>query len=145
MHITNDFHNFLYDSTNLISLYTKTSCSSASHRNPLPNTIHNNTGICLPFRMFKTVFTKLHEHSHTGIEITYNTCSQYYFIPYLEKWFSISIIPCPECQRNKRLNMKIQTAPTQSFSEHVLLLITEALRIQKDLLSFLDNTNPIFT
>ena len=26
------------------------------------------------------------------------------------------------CQRNKRLNMKIQTAPTQSFSEHALSL-----------------------
>ena len=68
--------------------------------------------------MFKTVFNKLHEHSHTGIKITYNTFSQYYYIPFLEKWLSIFIHDCIECQRNKHFNMKIQTAPTQSFSEH---------------------------
>ena len=68
--------------------------------------------------MFKTVFYKLHEHSHTGIKITYNTFSQYYYIPFLEKWLSIFIHDCIECQRNKQFNQKIQTAPTQSFSEH---------------------------
>ena len=68
--------------------------------------------------MFRTVFDKLHEHSLTGIKITYNTFSQYYHIPYLEKWLSISIHDCIECQRNKHFNVKIQTAPTQSFSEH---------------------------
>ena len=68
------------------------------------------------FRMFKTVFNNLHEHSHTGINITYNTFSQHYYIPYLEKRLSIFIHDCIECQRNKHL--KIQTAPTQSFSEH---------------------------
>ena len=35
---------------------------------------------------FKTVFNKLHEHSHTGIKITYNTqnFSQNYYIPFLD-------------------------------------------------------------
>ena len=70
--------------------------------------------------MFRTVFNKLHEHSHTGIKITYKTFSQFNYIPYLEKWLSIFIHDCVECQRNKHLNMKIQTAPTQSFSEHAL-------------------------
>ena len=68
--------------------------------------------------MFKTVFNKLHEHSHTGMKITYNTFKQYYYIPFLEKWLSIFIHDCIECQRNKHFNMKIQTASTQSFSEH---------------------------
>ena len=68
--------------------------------------------------MFKTVFNKLHEHSHTGIEITYHTFSQYYYIPFLEKWLSIFLHDCVECQRNDQFNQKIQTAPTQSFSEH---------------------------
>ena len=68
--------------------------------------------------MFKTVFNKLHDHSHTGMKITYNTFKQYYYIPFLEKWLSIFIHDCIECQRNKHFNMKIQTAPTQSFSEH---------------------------
>ena len=68
--------------------------------------------------MFKTVFNKLHEHSYTGIKITYITFSQYYYIPFPEKWFSIFIQDCIECRRNKHFNMKIQTATTQSFSEH---------------------------
>ena len=68
--------------------------------------------------MFQTVFNKLHDHSHTGIKITHITFSQYYYIPYLEKWLSILIHDCLECQQNKHFNMKIQTAPTQPFSEH---------------------------
>ena len=68
--------------------------------------------------MFRTVLNKLHENSHTGIKITYNTFSQFYYNPYLEKWLSIFIHDCIECQRNEHFNVKIQTAPTQSFSEH---------------------------
>ena len=67
--------------------------------------------------MFRTGFNKLHEHSHTGIKITYNTFSQNYYISYLEKWLSIFIHDCIECQRNKQFIIKIQTAPPQSFSE----------------------------
>ena len=70
----------------------------------------------------QTVFNKLHEHSHKGIKITSNTFSQYYYITYLEKWLSIFINDCVECQRNKHLNMKIQTAPTQLFSEHACFI-----------------------
>ena len=68
--------------------------------------------------MFKTAFNKLHEHSNTGMKITYKTFKQYYYIPFLEKWLSIFIHDCIECQRNKHFNMKIQTAPIQSFSKH---------------------------
>ena len=67
--------------------------------------------------MFKTVFIKLHEHSHTGIKITFYTFPQYYYIPFLGKWLSIFRHDSIECQRNKLFNMKIQTS-TQSFSEH---------------------------
>ena len=70
------------------------------------------------FRMFKTVFNKLHEHSHTDIKITYYTFSQYYYIPFLDKWLSIFIHDCLDCKRNKHFNQTIQTAPTQLFSEH---------------------------
>ena len=68
--------------------------------------------------MFRTVFDRLHEHSHTGIKITHNSFSQYYHIPYLGKWLSIFKNDCIECQRKKHNNMKFQTAPTQYFSEH---------------------------
>ena len=66
--------------------------------------------------MFQNVFNKLHEHSR--INLTYNTFSQYYYIPYLEKWLSIFIHDCLEYHWNKHLNLKIQTAPVQSFEEH---------------------------
>ena len=69
------------------------------------------------FFLSRTVSNKLHEHSHT-IRITSNTFSQYYYIPYLEKWLSIFIHDCIECQRIKHFNMKVQTAPTRSFSKH---------------------------
>ena len=39
---------------------------------------------------------------------------------FLKKWLSIFVHDCIECQRNKHFNQKIQTAPTQSFSEHAL-------------------------
>ena len=64
---------FIDTTTNLISLYIT---------NPLPPETH------------------LHDHSHTGIKTTYNTFSQYYYIPYLEKWLSIFIHDCLECQKN---------------------------------------------
>ena len=67
---------------------------------------------------FQNCIYKLHEYSHTGIKITYNTFSQYLHIPFLEKWLSIFIQACIECQRNKQFILKIQTAPTQSILEH---------------------------
>ena len=104
------------DSTTLFSLYNKH--PTVQNQFSTPDFVRATIRICLPFRLFKTVFKILHEHSHTGIKITYNTFAQYYYIPFVEKWLSIFIHDCIECQRNKHFNMKIQTAPTQSFSEH---------------------------
>ena len=107
---------FIDYSTNPISLYTKH--PTILNQSSTPDFVRATIRISRPFRLFKTVFNKLHEHSHTGIKFTYNTFAQYYYIPFVEKWFSIFIHDCIECQRNKLFNMKIQTAPTQSFSEH---------------------------
>ena len=107
---------FIDDSTNLISLYNKH--PNTLNQSFIPDFVRATIRLCLPFRLFKTVFNKLHEHSHSGIKITYNTFAQYYYIPFVEKWLSIFIHDCIKCQRNKHFNMKIQTAPTQSFSEH---------------------------
>ena len=97
MHITKDFAQlFIDDSTNLISLYITS--PTAINKPPTPDFVHATIRICLPFRMFRTVFSKLHEHSHTSIKITYNTFSQYYYIPFLEKWLSVFIHDCIECQ-----------------------------------------------
>ena len=107
---------FIDDSKNPISLYTKH--PTTLNQSFTPDFVRATIRICLPFRLFKAVFNKLLEHPHTGIKITYNTFAQYYYIPFVEKWLSIFIHDCIECQRNKHFNMKIQTAPTQPFSEH---------------------------
>ena len=60
---------------------------------------------------------------------------------YLEKFLSIFIHDSIECQCNKHFNMTIQTAPTQAFSEHAMLLTTAFLWIQKDLSILLHTTN----
>ena len=109
---------FIDTTTNLISLHITNPLPPEKHPISIPKLLHSTIRICLPFRMFRAVFNKLHDHSHTGIEITYNTFSQYYYNPYLEKWLSIFIHDCLECPKNKHFNMKIQTAPTQSFLEH---------------------------
>ena len=103
---------FIDDTTHLISFIIKH--PNNTNTSSTPDFVNATIKICLPFRLFKTVFNKLHEHSHTGI----NTFSQYYYIPFLEKWLSIFIHDCLECQRNKHFNQKAQTAPTQLFSEH---------------------------
>ena len=107
---------FIDDSTNLISLYNRH--PTVKNQPSTPDFVCATIRICLPFRLFKTVFYELHEHSHTGIKITNNTFAQYYYIPFAEKWLSIFIHDSVECQRNKHFSMKIQTAPTQPFSEH---------------------------
>ena len=111
---------FIADTTNLISLYTTNPLPPETYHISIPKIIHNTIIICLPFRMFQSIFNKLHEHFHTGIRITNNTFSQYYCSPYREKWLSIFIHDCLECQRNILFNIKFQTAPTQWFAEHAL-------------------------
>ena len=117
-HITKEFHKFLKNTSNLISLYTTNTNSPATTHTSSANIIRDTIRIGLLFRMFRTVFNKLQEHFHTGIKITYNTFSQYYYIPFLEKWLSIFFHDCIDCQRKKHFKNKIQTAPTQSVSEH---------------------------
>ena len=109
---------FFDDGTTLISLYTKNKPFSDRLSNTTPPLVYSDIRTWFSFRLFKTAFNKLHAHCHTGTKSTYNTFSQYYYIPFLEKWLSLFIHDCRECQRNKHFNMKINTAPIQSFSEH---------------------------
>ena len=53
---------FIDDSTNLFSLYTKH--PTTQNQSSTPDFVRATIRICLPFRQFKTVFNKLHEHSH---------------------------------------------------------------------------------
>ena len=69
-------------------------------------------------------------------EISIKAFNQFYFIPYLNKWMSIFIHGCIECQQNKHINQKIQTASIQTFSENTsyfTILPIEYQWTQKDL------------
>ena len=138
-------HFFIDTTTNLVCLYLTNPLPPETHPISIPNLLHSTIRICLPFRMFQTVFNKVHDHSHTGFKTTYNTFSQYYYYPYLEKWLSIFIHDCLECQKNKHFNMKSQTAPHNRFQNTLLSSITESQWIPKDLLILLHNINHTFT
>ena len=66
---------FIDTTTNLVSLYITNPLPPETHPISILNLLHSTIRMCLPFRMFQTVFNKLHDHSHTGIKITYNTFS----------------------------------------------------------------------
>ena len=74
--------------------------------------------ICLPFKLFHAAFNKFHAHGHSGYKISIKAFIQFYFIPYLNKWMSVFIHDCIECQQNKHNNQKFQTATIQTFSEN---------------------------
>ena len=66
--------------------------------------------ICLPFKLFHAAFNKFHAYGHSGIKTSIKAFNQFYFIPYSNKWMSILLHDCIECQQNKHINNKIQTA-----------------------------------
>ena len=80
--------------------------------------LNQNDKICLPFKLFHAAFNELHAHGHSGVKISIKAFNQFYFIPFLNKWMSIFIHDCIECQQNKHFNQKIHTATKQTFSEN---------------------------
>ena len=86
--------------------------------NSLLNTVQSGFTICLPFRLFKTAF-KNYMNSPTLVLkspriLFLNTII--YLI--LKKGYTVSNMFALNVNAINTLNMKIQTAPTQSFSEH---------------------------
>ena len=69
---------FIDTTTNLVHLHITNPLPPETHPISIPNLLHSTIRICLPFRMFQTVFNKLLDHSHTSIKTTYNTFSQSY-------------------------------------------------------------------
>ena len=114
---------FIDDSTNLISLYITN--PTVRNQSYTPDFVQDTIRICLPFRMFKTAFNKLHEHSHTGLKITYNTFKQYYYIPFLENWLSIFIHDCIECHNHFHNMLHLSTIAFQwTLKDLIILLLT---------------------
>ena len=79
---------------------------------------NQNDKICLPFKLCHAAFNKPYAHGHSGIKNSIKAFNHFYFIPFLNKWMSIFIHDCIECQQNKHIIRKIQTATIQTFSEN---------------------------
>ena len=69
---------FIDDSSNLTG--HEITSPTGTNKSSTPDFVHATFRKCLPFRLFKIVFNKLHEHSQTGIKITINTFSQLHSI-----------------------------------------------------------------
>ena len=63
-------------------------------------------------------FNKLNARGYSRIKISIKAFNQFYFIPFINKWMSIFIRDCIECQQNKHISQKIQTVTIQTFSEN---------------------------
>ena len=94
--------------------------------------------------MFKTVFNKLHEHSHTGIKITYITLSQYYYIPFPEQWFPFSYMTVLNVNAINTSTSKSKLLLNNHFQNMLHLSTTAFQWTLKDLLILLHTTNLIY-
>ena len=121
------------NSTSLIGLYTtNTSPPATTHTSP-PNIIRATIRIRPPFRMFRTVFNELHEHSHTGIKITYNTFSQYHYIPFLKNDSLFSFMTVWNVNEITTLILKSKLLLHNPFQNMLPRSTTVSLWIRKDL------------
>ena len=114
---SNSFLSVYYKLFHQIYLNHETKIIHTHYSNIHDSNPNQNDKICLPFKLFHAAFNKLHAHGHSGIKISIKAFNQFYFIPFLNKWMSIFIHDCIECQQNKHNNQKIQTATIQTFSE----------------------------
>ena len=115
---SNSFLSVYYNLFHQLYINHETKITHIHYPNIHDSNPNQNDKICLPFKLFHAAFNKLHAHGHTGIQISINAFNQFCFIPFLNKWISIFIHDCIECQQNKHINQKIQTATIQTFSEN---------------------------
>ena len=114
---SNSFLSFYYKLFNQLFFNHVTKIVHIDYPNLHDSNPNQKDKICLPFELFHAAFNKLHAHGHSGIKISIKTFNQFYFILYLNKWMSIFIHDCIECQQNKHINQKNHTATIQTFSE----------------------------
>ena len=114
----NSFLLVYYKNFNQLYINHDTKIIHIDYPNLHDSTPNQRDKICLPFKLFHAAFNKLHAHGHSGIKISIKAFNQFYFIPYLNKWISIFIHDCIECQQKKHINQKIQTASIQTISEN---------------------------
>ena len=72
--------------------------------------------LCLPFRLCRTTFNRLHDHWHTSIKITHNTFTHYYYMPFLKNGFPLSYMTVLNVNVADILTQRFKQL--QSFSEH---------------------------
>ena len=71
--------------------------------------------LSLPLTLFHSAFDKFHEHYHAGLHIVQLKFNQYY-IPFLQKWQSLFIHDCIDCQKHRYKILKPNKAAILPFS-----------------------------
>ena len=132
---------FIDTSTNIFSLYTKNTLLLETHSVSIPNLIHSNIRICLPFRMYGTVFNKLHEHAHPGIKKPIVLSFNITIFLILKKGSPIFYTIALNVNIKNTSKQKSKLLLHNPFQTTLCLLITEFLWIQKDLSTLLHKTN----
>ena len=86
--ITGTFSQLFIDDTPILSAFIRKKQDISATPLDLNTNIPQSTlNIHLPFRLYKTTLSKLHDHCHTCLKITYNNFSQYYYSPLLTNGF----------------------------------------------------------
>ena len=105
----NSFLSVYYKIFNQLYIYHDTKIIHIDYPNLHDSNPNQRDKICLSFKPFHAAFNKLQAHGHSGIKISIKAFNQFYFIPYLNKWMSIFIHDCIECQQNKHINLTNNT------------------------------------
>ena len=104
---SNSFRSVYYKLFNQLYINHDTKISHIDYPNVHDSNPNQKDKICLPFKLFHAAFNKIHAHGHSGIKKSIKVFNQFYFLPYLNKWMSIFIHDCIECQQNKHNNQEI--------------------------------------
>ena len=131
---SNSFLSVSYKLFNQLSINHDTNIIHIDYPNVHVLNPNQKEKICLPLNLFHAAVNKLHAHGHYGIKISIKVFNQFYFLPNLNKWMSIFIHDCIECQQNKHINKKkFKQQQHKHFQKMLHVSITVYQWIQKDL------------
>ena len=109
---------FIDTTTNLISLYITNPLPPETHHISIPNLLHSTIRSCLLFECFKLYLTNYMTILMQVLKLATTPSLNIITFLILKNGSLFSYMTVLNAKKNKHFNMKIQTAPTQSFSEH---------------------------
>ena len=87
--------------------------------------------LCLPLNFSNSAFDKVKQHFHAGLQLAQFNIIHCYHISVLQKWPSVFIHACVDCQMHNYKNIKQNKAAILPFSKLSTFLTRVLLWIQK--------------